>query len=104
MPLGVRVCCDYDLQRLATLDKFDNQPDFVGHEALYLRTLIVGPGSQLDLNGLHLYYLDATLGDGAKILNGVIERFEVGTIPEPATAAVISLGAMCLLAIRKRKK
>jgi hypothetical protein len=93
-----------EVGELKLVDKFDNQPDFVGHEALYLRTLIVGPGSQLDLNGLHLYYLDATLGDGAKILNGVIERFEVGTIPEPATAAVISLGAMCLLAIRKRKK
>ena len=93
-----------EIGELMLVDEFDNQPDFEGAEALYLRKLIVGAGSRLDLNGLNIYYLELELGDGAVIENGVLEQFEVGTIPEPATAAVVSLGAMLLMTIRRRER
>ena len=44
---------------LQLVDDFDNQPGWVGDEALYVENLIIeGVGSSIDLNGLNLYYLN----------------------------------------------
>ncbi len=45
--------------KLELVDNFDNQPGWVGDEALYVKNLIIeGVGSSIDLNGLNLYYLN----------------------------------------------
>jgi hypothetical protein len=50
-------------------DAFDNQPDWAGAEALYVEELILTSGSQLDLNGLTLYY--RSLSDlGGTVIGG----------------------------------
>jgi hypothetical protein len=38
------------------VDLFDNQPEWVGSEALYVEHLQLEDGALLDLNGLNLYY------------------------------------------------
>jgi len=38
------------------VDKSDNQPDWIGAEALYVGTLALNEGAVLDCNGLNLYY------------------------------------------------
>ncbi len=43
------------------VDAHDNQPDFEGSKAIYVSSLVVGSGSQLDLNGLNLYYFDGSV-------------------------------------------
>jgi len=77
------------------VDTFDNQPGWEGAEALYVGSLVVGPGSTLDLNGLHLYYLSAQIDPDATILGGSLTQ-----IPEPATFLFIAGG---LLALRRRR-
>ena len=47
-----------DVGEVRLVDTFDNQPGFDGKEALYVRNLIIGPGSRLDRNGLNIYYLN----------------------------------------------
>ena len=47
-----------DVGELRLADTFDNQPDFDGKEALYVRNLIIGPGSRLFLDGVNIYYLN----------------------------------------------
>ncbi len=63
-----------DVAELRLIDDFDNQPDFDGHEALYVRYLVIGPGSKIDLNGLHLYYLQSKIHEDAQILGGTAEQ------------------------------
>jgi len=36
----------------------ENQPDWVGAEALYVNWLVLNAGAKIDLNGLNLYYLN----------------------------------------------
>jgi hypothetical protein len=55
------------------VDEYDNQPGFNEPEALYVWHLIVGPGSKLDLNDLHLYYLQADIDQDAEII-GKLQR------------------------------
>ena len=88
------------------VDEFDNQPGFAGAEALYLRHLIIGPGSRLDLNGLNIYYFDLEMGDGAEILDGTLGGWTgsgvtITLIPEPATLMILGLGAVVSLIRRK---
>ena len=52
---------------LSLVDLVDNQLDGAGNEALYVKNLIVGPGSHLDLAGLNLYYLSAEIATDAII-------------------------------------
>jgi len=74
------------------VDLFDNQPDVPGREALYVKTLIIGPGSSLDLNGLTIYYLDSEIAPGTDFTNGAALP-----VPEPATLALLAVGAVALL-------
>jgi hypothetical protein len=64
---------EIDVGELQLMDEFDNQPDWDGAEALYVRHLIVGPGSRLDLNGLNLYYLRGDIADPGSIFGGTLE-------------------------------
>ncbi len=73
------------------VDLFDNHPDVPGHEALYVKTLIIGPGSSLDLNGLTIYYLDSEIAPGTDFTNGAALP-----VPEPATLALLAVGAVAL--------
>ena len=88
-----------DVGVLQLVDLFDNQADgqTVG-EALYVKNLIVGPGSSLDLNGLNLYYLAADLDPTGEIIGGMPTEI----IPEPATL-ILMAGGLPLLLKRKRK-
>ncbi len=54
--LGGLVIGGSDVGRLRLVDEFDNQPDSNEPEAVYVKYLYVGPYSELDLNGLNLYY------------------------------------------------
>ena len=51
------------------VDAFGNQPDWDGAEALYVEELILGSGSQLDLNGLTLYCLSFS-DHGGTVIGG----------------------------------
>jgi hypothetical protein len=55
--LGALTLGGQDVGRLELLDLFDNRPDWVGDECLYVRELTLGSGSSLDLNGFTLYYM-----------------------------------------------
>jgi hypothetical protein len=83
--------------RVQLVDLFDNHPDLPGREALYVKTLIIEPGSSLDLNGLTIYYLAADIAPGTSFTNG-----SVLPIPEPATLALLALSAAW--ALRRRCK
>ena len=83
--------------QVVLVDTFDNQPGWDGSEALYVRNLVVGPGSTLDLNGLHLYYLSAQIDPNATIIGGSLTQ-----IPEPTTPTLLALGGLALLRRRRR--
>jgi hypothetical protein len=53
-----------------------------GSEALYADTLIVANGSTLDLNGLHVYTLDAQISTSAKIENGTVDQVPTVTVTD----------------------
>ncbi len=44
--------------RIRLVDDFDNQPGWVGSEALYVDTLVLNAGATIDPNNLNLYYLN----------------------------------------------
>lgn len=90
----LQVGSDGDVTQLQLIDVFDNQSDWVGDEALYVTNLIVGSGSTLDLNGLNIYYINGSFGDGGGIINSRLGGSP--SVPEPA--AVLMLG--CGMAIR----
>jgi len=50
------------------IDAFDNQPGWDGSEALYVSNLILNAGATIDLNDLHLYYLNG--GSPKQFFNG----------------------------------
>ncbi|MBE3070200.1 MAG: hypothetical protein IMZ66_08175 [Planctomycetes bacterium] len=89
---------------LRLVDLFDNQPDWTGAEALYVRNLVIGEGSWLDLNGLNIYYLHASLPSGS---GGIDESGGVATamqlLPEPGTLAFLALGAAVALGRRRHR-
>jgi len=79
------------------VDNVDNQP---GDETLYVHNLVVGPGSSLDLNGLNLYYLSASIDPDAIIeLNGG----QLLQVPEPATLILLGGGLLALLRRRRTR-
>jgi len=67
-------------------------------EALYVHNLTVGPGSKLDLAGLHLYY------DGTLVNNGTIIGGTPLFVPEPATLGILLLGWAHLLLGRVHRR
>jgi hypothetical protein len=89
-----------DIGVLQLVDLFDNQADGQAFgEALYVKNLIVGPGSSLDLNGLNLYYLDADLDPTGEIIGGMPTK----VVPEPATLSLLGLGGLAVIRRRRRK-
>jgi len=73
--------------------EFGDQP-----EALYVKHLVLGAGSTLDLNGYHLYY--QTLDNqGGTFLNGT----PVQVVPEPGTVFMIASAVMGFAGIAFRK-
>ncbi len=89
-----------DVAQVRLVDWIDNQPGWEGSEALYVKNLIIGTDSYLDLNGLNLYYLNFTGPGDAVNLNGGNMR----QIPEPATLALLVVGGMLCLGRRQRNR
>lgn len=107
--------------RVALKDTVNNGRRAGGSEALFVRDLLINPGSSLDLNGLSLYVegdvagrLDGWIRDGrlfdAKLAQGLRldAWFDAGrnwttfaAVPEPATA---TFAALALLAARRRRR
>jgi hypothetical protein len=95
--LGALTLGGDDVGRVQLIDGFNNQPGSEYGEALYVRQLRLGPGSFLDLEGLHLYYLDAAIDDDATIVGGLPTQ-----IPEPAALALLALGSATVLRRERR--
>lgn len=83
---------------LKLVDLVDNQPDWLGAEALYVKNLIIGSGSTLDFGGLNIYYLHSTIADDVDFTNGTLVA-----IPEPATLGLLLAGAAALRLRRRRR-
>jgi len=90
-----------DIGRVQLVSNFDNQPSWIGTEALYVWDLVVNPGSTLDLNGFDLYYGTFTGDPGSISFNG--GSFSQ-VVPEPATYALLLAAGAAALAIRRRQK
>lgn len=76
--------------------RIDNQPEWEGAEALYVKEIIIGPGSHLDLNGLNIYYLSSDISPGTLISGG-----SMIAIPEPTTVGLLTLGAIWIARRRR---
>ncbi len=83
---------------LGLVDEFDNQPGSALPEAVYVKTLIVGPGSYLDLGGLNLYCLNL-VNNGTILSSG---GGQLTVVPEPG--ALLGLAGWALLMARRRKR
>lgn len=97
--LGTLTLGGVDIGQVQLVDSFDNQPGWEGSEALYVYNLNMGTGSYLDLSGLNLYYLNASIDPGATIVGG-----NITFIPEPGTLALFLLGLGSLGIYRRRRK
>lgn len=81
------------------VDLFDNQPVWTGKESLYVHDLWVGPGSQLDLNGIKVYCDSYSLDPQATLL---LNGGSLAYAPEPATLGLLALG-LALAAAKARR-
>ncbi len=86
---------------LLLVDMVDNQTDYDGQEALYVKNLIVTEGSTLNLNGLNIYYLNADIAAGSLINGGLAYQYN-GILPEPATLGMLVIGSGMLLTRKRR--
>ena len=77
------------------VDRFKNQPDSNAAEALYLQSLAVNPGSELILNGIHLYVNGVPVNPADGDLYGGGEIY--ANVPEPASLLLLALGAVAVL-------
>jgi hypothetical protein len=66
--LGTLTLGGADIGQVKLVNNYDNQPDWGGGEALYVYNLNIGVGSYLDLNGLNLYYINASIDPTATIV------------------------------------
>jgi hypothetical protein len=88
-----------DVAAVVLSDVSINHPDSFGvlpTDAVYVNTLMIGPGSSLDLNNINLYCLN--LINNGEILSG---GGQLTVVPEPGTLLGFAAGA--LLAARRRK-
>jgi hypothetical protein len=67
-------------------------------ECLYVHNITIGAGSELDLNGYHVYY------DGALVNNGSVVGGTPAFVPEPSALVLLAAGTACAASpgIRKR--
>ena len=65
--LGTLTLGDVDIGKIQLIDDYDNQPGWLGSEALYVYNLNIGSGSYLNLNGLNLYYRQGSIDPGSTI-------------------------------------
>ncbi|HEX8523811.1 MAG TPA: hypothetical protein VF669_16260 [Tepidisphaeraceae bacterium] len=84
--------------KVQLVDNFNNIP---GAEALYVDQLILGPGSQLNLNGQTVYYKSYINTGGTLQLNG---GQMVAYVPEPAGMAVLAVAAGAMMRRRGKKQ
>ncbi|NLF31069.1 MAG: hypothetical protein GX591_09310, partial [Planctomycetes bacterium] len=83
------------------VDAFDNNRLVEGPEAMYVHTLVLGPGGMLDLNGCNLYYLHGQIDPAATIL---LNGGQLALVPEPACLGFLVCGALFLLRRRQRPR
>jgi|GEM_PF-3800382 len=98
--LGTLQLGGVDIGRVRLVDLHDNQPGWTGAEAIYVENLILGPGSDLDLNGINLYYLQGDLDSAANV---ELSGGALTQVPEPATMSLLALGGLALVRRRKRR-
>jgi hypothetical protein len=83
--------------RVALVDDFKNQRDPGRLEAQYVQSLIVNPGSELWLNGIHLYVNGVLVNPGDGGLYGGGDVF----VPEPGAICLLAAGALAILRRRR---
>jgi len=71
----------------------DWRENSVGTEALYVKNLILGKDTNLDLNGYNIYYQTLTNAGGNVDFNGG----SLVQIPEPTTISLLVIGGLALL-------
>ncbi|MBA3483813.1 MAG: hypothetical protein H0T51_18570, partial [Pirellulales bacterium] len=76
---------------LQLTDLIDNQRNGDFNEALYVDTLIVGPGSTLDIGRLNLYYRHAEIA--GTVLSSTGALLAATQVPEPAAATMLLVAA-----------
>ena len=73
-----------DAGRIRLIDDYQNQPDWVQAEALYVEGLVLNAGAAIDLNGLNLYYRNGgdpkQLFRGDATLDGQVNYLDVGIV------------------------
>ena len=85
--------------RVMLVDQVDNRPTWTGTEALYLQGLVVNPGSELVLNGIHVYVNGNLVNPGDGYLYG--GGWIGAVVPEPATLVLATIGALALTRRRR---
>ncbi len=92
----LQVGTEEEVASVQLVDLIDNQPEWEGAEVLYVKEIIIGPGSHLDLNGLNIYYLSSDISPGTLISGG-----SMIAIPEPTTVGLLTLGAIWIARRRR---
>lgn len=87
-----------EISTVQLVNAFDNQPQWVGVESLYVNTLVVNAGSTLDLNGFTIYYKSGSFDPSGSILYNGGSLIQV---PEPTALCLLSVGVGLLMRRRQ---
>ncbi len=97
---ALQIGSDSDIGKVQLVNHFDNQPNWTGTEALYVKYLILEADSSLDLNGFNLYYTKLIDFGGTITLNGG----SLVQVPEPVTISIFALSSLVLLKRQRRRE